>query len=107
MLGLTQGEALRCQKSRKSRNSVFSTIYTPQFDVPEAIRGALESQLSLEDQDRVERFTKGFRIEDWFEWIFSNMPWVKLIHGLDQTTVPNVVQGLLPGPGLLAVGRVK
>lgn len=59
-----------------------------QFDVPEAIRKSLESQLSPDDQGRVERFVSGFRIEDWFEWIFSAMPWVQLIHALDQQQFP-------------------
>ena len=59
-----------------------------QFDVPEAIRNTLEAQLSTSDQGRVERFVSGFRIEDWFEWIFSALPWVRLIHGLDQQQFP-------------------
>src|SRR5687767_9396215 len=59
-----------------------------QFDVPEAVRRTLESQLSPEDQGLVERFISRFTIEDWFEWIFSAMPWVQLIHGLDQQQIP-------------------
>lgn len=59
-----------------------------QFDVSEAIRKTLVSQLSADDQGRVERFISGFKIEDWFEWIFSTMPWVQLIHGLDQQQFP-------------------
>ena len=34
-----------------------------QFDVPEAIRKTLESQLSLDDQGRVERFNKKFGVQ--------------------------------------------
>src|SRR4051812_19931106 len=59
-----------------------------QFDVPDGLRQTLESQLSPADQGRVERFMNGFRIEDWFEWIFCSMPWVKLVHGLDQQHFP-------------------
>lgn len=66
---------------------VLHDLHT-QFDVPEAIRKTLESQLSSDDQGRVERFISGFMIEDWFEWIFSAMPWVQLIHGLDQQQFP-------------------
>jgi hypothetical protein len=60
-----------------------------QFDVPDAMRTTLESQLSDDDQSRIARFVSGFRIEDWFEWIFSAMPWVKLIHALDQQQFPS------------------
>lgn len=66
---------------------VLHDLHT-QFDVPEAIRKTLELQLSPDDQGRIERFISGFRIENWFEWIFSAMPWVQLIHGLDQQQFP-------------------
>jgi hypothetical protein len=39
-------------------------------------------------QDQIDRFMGGFEIEDWFEWIFCSMPWVQLIHGLDQQQFP-------------------
>lgn len=58
-----------------------------QFNVSDAIRSTLESQLN--NRDHVDRFVRGFRIEDWFEWIFSTMPWIKLIHGLDQQQFPS------------------
>lgn len=57
------------------------------FDVSEAIRSTLESQLS--NPDIIDRFVRGFKIEDWFQWIFSPMPWIKLIHGLDQQQFPS------------------
>jgi len=59
-----------------------------QFDVSDAIKSTLQTQLSAEDQSRIDRFVGGFRIEDWFEWIFSAMPWALLIHGLDQQQFP-------------------
>ena len=31
----------------------------------------------------------GFKIEDWFEWVFSTLPWVVMIHGLDQQQFPS------------------
>jgi hypothetical protein len=58
------------------------------FEVPEAVRTTLESQLSTEDQAQIERFFSGFMIEDVFEWIFSAMPWVNLIHAHDQQQFP-------------------
>jgi hypothetical protein len=57
------------------------------FDVPDAVRSTLRSQIA--NQNAIERFVRGFRIEDWFEWIFSTMPWIKLIHGLDQQQFPS------------------
>src|SRR5882724_6540185 len=66
---------------------VFHDLNT-QFDVPEAVRIALQSQLSGGSPEQVERFISGFKIEDWFEWTFCAMPWVKLIHGLDQQQFP-------------------
>lgn len=59
------------------------------FDVPDAFKSTLESQLSENDQKRIGRFIAGFKIEDWFEWTFSVMPWVRLIHGLDQQQFPS------------------
>ena len=58
-----------------------------QFDV-RAVKSTLESQLSNEDQRRINRFIAGFKIEGWFQWIFSALPWAMLIHGLDQHQLP-------------------
>jgi hypothetical protein len=60
-----------------------------QFDVADSVKSILEAQLSAVDQARIERFVGGFKIEDWFEWIFSAMPWAVLIHGLDQQQFPS------------------
>ncbi len=59
-----------------------------QFDAPTALLATLEAQMSREDQTRFERFTRGFEIEDWFKWTFAVMPWIKLIHGLEQQQFP-------------------
>ena len=59
-----------------------------QFQVPDSMVEELSSQLSEEDQQRMERFSSGFKTEDWFKWIFSEMPWVRLAHGLDQSQAP-------------------
>ncbi len=75
------------EKPEIEKLRVLHDLHT-QFEVPEAIRKTLESQLSADDQGRIERFISGFRIEDWFERIFSIMPWVRLIHGLDQQQFP-------------------
>jgi len=60
-----------------------------QFDVSDGFKSALKAQLSDDDQNRIERFVAGFKIEDWFECIFSAMPWSLLIHGLDQQQFPS------------------
>lgn len=60
-----------------------------QFDVPEEMRHLLHSQLSDRDRDSISRFVRGFKIEDWFQWIFSAMPWAMLIHGLHQEQFPD------------------
>lgn len=59
-----------------------------QFSVPDAVKKTLEAQLSNDDQNRIKRFVAGFKIEDWFEWTFSAMPWALLIHGLNQQQFP-------------------
>jgi hypothetical protein len=68
------------------------------FDVPEAFRTTLESQLSADDQAQMGRFISGFKIEDWFEWTFSAMPWVNLIHGLDQQQFPIRSKAIIRSP---------
>jgi len=67
---------------------VLHDLHT-QFDVPEALRSTLHSQLRPGSQEKLDRFMRGFKIEDWFEWIFCPMPWVQLIHGLDQQQFPH------------------
>ncbi|TWU51685.1 hypothetical protein [Rubripirellula reticaptiva] len=71
------------------------------FELPNDARKNLESQLSSVDQDRVERFVSGFKIEDWFEWIFCAMPWAVLIHGLDQQQFPTRSKSLYQVPDFL------
>jgi hypothetical protein len=39
-------------------------------------------------QNQIDRFMSGFKIENWFEWVFCPMPWVQLIHGLGQQQFP-------------------
>ena len=73
------------------------------FEVPATFKGSLESQLSKEDQDRIERFVAGFKIEDWFKWTFSAMPWVRLLHGLDQQQFPGYSKGTYQVPDYLLV----
>ena len=58
------------------------------FNVREDLRDSLHSQLSPDSQVQLDRFISGFKIEDWFAWIFCAMPWVQLIHGLDQQQCP-------------------
>lgn len=72
-----------------------------QFDVPPALREELESQLAQSDQAVIERFVGGFTIEDWFEWTFSAIPWVKLIHGLDQQQLPERSKELYQVPDFM------
>ena len=74
-------------KPNIERIKIFHDLNT-QFDVPEAVRIALQSQFSGGSPEQVERFIGGFKIEDWFEWTFCAMPWVLLIHGLDQQQFP-------------------
>jgi len=75
------------EKPEIEKIRILHDLHT-QFDVPEAVRSTLQSQLTSGSQQQVERFISGFKIEDWFEWIFCPMPWVQLIHGLDQQQFP-------------------
>jgi hypothetical protein len=75
------------EKPEIEKLRVLHDLHT-QFDVPAAVRSMLQSQLSAGSQEQVDRFISGFKIEDWFEWIFCPMPWVQLIHGLDQQQFP-------------------
>lgn len=59
-----------------------------EFNVSDYVRQDLHAQLNDEDQDRISRFMEGFKIEDWFRWTFSAMPWAHLIHGLHQQQSP-------------------
>ena len=74
-----------------------------QFDVPEAVRNTLHAQLGPGGQDQLDRFMSGFKIEDWFEWIFCPMPWVQLIHGLDQQQFPQRSKEKYQVPDFLAI----
>lgn len=75
------------EKPEIEKMRVLHGLYS-QFDVPEALGNTLNSQLQLSSRDQIDRFMSGFKIEDWFEWIFCPMPWVQLIHGLDQQQFP-------------------
>jgi len=36
----------------------------------------------------LERFYRGYKIEDYFSFLFPALPWVKLVHGLEETQLP-------------------
>jgi hypothetical protein len=82
-----KGSTQMPEKPEIEKIRVLHDLHT-QFDVPEAVRNTLHSQLKPGSQEQIDRFMSGFKIEDWFEWIFCPMPWVRLIHGLDQQQFP-------------------
>ena len=45
----------------------------------------------------------GFKIEDWFEWIFCQMPWVHLVHALDQQQFPRQSKEKYQVPDFLVI----
>jgi hypothetical protein len=77
------------------------------FDVSDGICRTLESQLSADDQGRIEQFINAFRIEDWFQWIFSAMPWVRLIHNLDQRQSSERSKRKYQVPGFLLLSETS
>jgi len=73
------------------------------FKMTNNVEISLKNQLSTDDQDRLERFVSGFKIEDWFEWIFSSLPWVIMIHGLDQQQFPSYSKEIYQVPDFLMI----
>jgi hypothetical protein len=58
------------------------------FNIPEELATALTGQLTADDQNALARFSKGFKAEDWFAILFSELPWTVLLHGLEQNQLP-------------------
>ncbi len=72
------------------------------FEVDDDHVESLAAQLSEEDQSSIDRFFRGFEIEDWFEAIFGIMPWSHLLHGLSQRQVPSRSKETLQVPDFTA-----
>lgn len=45
---------------------------------------------NLDYKENIERFFRGYAVEDNFHILYAAMPWVKLIHELGQTQLPNL-----------------
>jgi hypothetical protein len=76
---------------------------TTRFDVPEQVTNDLARQLTDDDRSKIDRFISGFEIENWFEAIFSVMPWSMLIHGLSQKQFPLRSKAAFQVPDFLAI----
>lgn len=58
-------------------------------EIPNDLYQTLESNIvSTELKNRIDQFHKNFGIEDNFQILFSALPWVKLIHKLDEEQLP-------------------
>lgn len=53
--------------------------------------------------DNLERFLSGSRVEDNFYYVFSALPWIKLIHPLSQEQVPNISKKEFQVPDFLVM----
>ena len=60
-----------------------------EFSIPDDVERDLRRQLSSPQvAEAAERFFRGYRHEDLFELVFAELPWVKLIHPLSQSQMP-------------------
>jgi len=60
-----------------------------QFNTSEDMINILTEQIEESKyKENIDRFFKGYKVEDSFGEIFSEIPWVKLIHGLSQLQLP-------------------
>lgn len=53
---------------------------------------------SSDFKENIERFFRGYTVEDAFHVLFSSMPWVKLIHELGQNQLPNLSKEIYQVP---------
>jgi Holliday junction resolvase len=59
------------------------------FDIkPEYLQELIDQIEKNEYRDNLERFFRGYKIEDLYTYIQGALPWVKLIHGLEQYQFP-------------------
>ncbi|WP_156169773.1 hypothetical protein [Sphingobacterium sp. IITKGP-BTPF85] len=61
------------------------------FSVDDTTLKKFIEQIDSSDfKDNIERFFRGYKVEDNFHILFSAMPWVKLIHELGQNQLPTL-----------------
>lgn len=59
------------------------------FDTSDDMINILTEQIEESKyKENIDRFFRGYKVEDSFGEIFSEIPWVKLIHGLSQLQLP-------------------
>jgi len=59
------------------------------FEVPEELLNTFISQIENDNvRDNISRFFKGYTIEDNFSYTFSSLPWIKLLHAVEQKQYP-------------------
>jgi hypothetical protein len=64
----------------------------------------LVNQIEKNDlKENIDRFFRGYKIEDLYSCLFGALPWVKLIHGLEQTQVPPISKEIFQVPDYLCV----
>lgn len=76
---------------------------TTRFELPKQVANDLARQLTDDDRSKIDRFISGFEIENWFEAIFSAMPWSMLIHALSQQQFPLRSKAAFQVPDFLAI----
>lgn len=61
------------------------------FSVDDTTLNKFIEQIDSSDfKDNIDRFFRGYKVEDNFHILFSAMPWVKLIHELGQNQLPTL-----------------
>jgi Holliday junction resolvase len=53
------------------------------------LKPLLEQIEKTKYKENISRFFKGYKCEDLYSYMQGAMPWIKLLHGLDQTQLPN------------------
>ena len=64
----------------------------------------LMNQIEKSDlKENIDRFFRGYKIEDLYSFLFGALPWVKLLHGLEQTQVPPISKENFQVPDYLCI----
>jgi hypothetical protein len=69
------------------------------FSVDDTTLNKFIDQIDNSDyKDNIDRFFRGYKVEDNFHVLFSAMPWVKLIHALEQNQLPTLSKEIYQVP---------
>lgn len=74
------------------------------FNVKDTHLNELIDQIEKNEfRDNLDRFFRGYKIEDIYSYIHGALPWVKLVHGLEQNQLPLISKEKYQVPDYLCV----